>query len=307
MGLIRSIVATALVTCSGLAVGLYQPAGAASSGADDGGQLVVIQAVPGSKVDVVIDGETKEKGVAVGAILGPYDLSAGSHEIAFTDTSGSMKDVTSSVEVTSGSSSDIVLHRPAEIDGDAVVNTYATPTDPIGPDKSRVLIAHTATVAPADVRVDGQTVFTNIANGEYAEADVPSGDHKVELLPTGLTSDPILGPLDVTLQPRTVTMVYAVGSPTNSSMNVIVHTAALAADGTVVPDTIDTGSAGLAADLTVSPFDSTTDPARAPGGSSGLLGSVPVVLAAAALLVAVGFRRPATRARHSAGRSPGTS
>ena len=121
----------------------------------------------------------------------------------------------------------MVIHRPAEVAGDPVVNSYATPVKPIGPGKARVLLAHTATVAPADVRVDGQVVFENIANGEFAEADVPAGAHKVELLPTGLTTDPILGPLDVDLKPRTVTMVYAVGSPTDQSMNVIVHTAQL--------------------------------------------------------------------------------
>ncbi len=305
MGLIRSITAAGLLACSSLALGISSPAEAVST-ADDGGQLVVIQAVPGSKVDVVIDGETRQSGVDVGTVLGPYDLSPGSHDIAFSDDSGSMNDVTSSVKVTAGSSTDIVLHRPAEIDGDAVVNTYATPTDPIGPDKSRVLIAHTATVAPADVRVDGQTVFTNIANGEYAEADVPSGDHQVELLPTGLTSDPILGPLDVTLRPRTVTMVYAVGSPKNNSMNVIVHVAGLSADGTVTPDTIDTGSAGLVSDVRVAPFDSITGPAERTSGSIALLGVLAGALAAS-LATVTRSRRPAARARHSAGRSPGTS
>ena len=109
-----------------------------------------------------------------------------------------------------------------------------------------MLIAHTATVAPADVRVDGKRIFTNIANGEFATADVPAGQHRVALLATGEDTQPILGPIDVTLQPRTVTMVYAVGTPTNGSMRVIAHAAQLTADGTVKPATIKTGSAGLA-------------------------------------------------------------
>jgi hypothetical protein len=152
----------------------------------------------------------------------------------------------SSVRVRTGLSSDVVLHRPAAPTGQNVVNVYTTPRQEIGPGKARVLIAHTATVAPADVRVDGKTVFTNIANGEFATADVPAGSHRVALLATGETTNPILGPIDVTLKPRTVTMVYAVGSPENGSMRVIAHVAPLAPDGTVRPATIKTGSAGLA-------------------------------------------------------------
>ena len=72
--------------------------------------------------------------------------------------------------------------------------------------------------------------------------------------PPGTTSDPILGPLTVTLQPRTVTMVYAVGNPSNGSMDAITHTLPLRADGSVEPRSMDTGSAGLAGDVPVVPF-----------------------------------------------------
>ncbi len=117
-----------------------------------------------------------------------------------------------------------------------------------------MLVAHTATVAPADVRVDGKTVFTNIANGEFATADVPAGRHVVALLPTGRTTDPLLGPLTVELAPRTVTMVYALGNPADDSMTLVSHSSRLAADGSLVPAMIGTGSAGLAADVHVTPF-----------------------------------------------------
>ena len=114
---------------------------------------------------------------------------------------------------------------PPRSRGDPVVHSYDAPTGAIGPDKARVVLAHTATVAPADVRVNGETVFTNIANGEFAEAELPSGTHEVALLPTGQTADPILGPVDVALDSRTLSMIYAYGNPRDGSMNVIAHTA----------------------------------------------------------------------------------
>ena len=129
-----------------------------------------------------------------------------------------------------------------------MVNQYRTPRRPIAR-KARVLIAHTATVAPADVRVDGQVVFHDIANGEYATADIAAGDAQGGAAAGGLDQNPILGPLDVNLPAGTVTMVYAVGNPRNHSMNVISHTARVGSNGAVVPSTIDTGRPGLAAHI----------------------------------------------------------
>jgi hypothetical protein len=217
------------------------------------GAVQIIQAVPGTSVGVLLDGKRVKQGVAEGTILGPYPLSAGKHEVRFVDASGDIA-VNTTVTVRAGTASDVVLHRPAAVSGEPVVNVYSTPRKPIGPGKARVLVAHTATVPPADVRVDGKVVFTDIANGEYAEADVPAGSHKVELLPTGQTTNPILGPLDVKLAPRTVTMVYAVGQPSNGSMKVIAHAAPIESDGTVQPAAIKTGSAGLAAGAHVTTF-----------------------------------------------------
>ena len=139
----------------------------------------------------------------------------------------------------------MVVHRPAEVGGTPVVSVYPTPSEPIDPGKARVLLAHTATVAPADVVVDGQTVFTNIANGEFAQGDLAAGGHEVSLLPAGVTGTPILGPLDVTLEEGTLTSVYAYGNPSDGSMNVIVRVTGGTSSGAEPPTGIDTGSAGL--------------------------------------------------------------
>jgi hypothetical protein len=237
--------ATLLLTLAPVTVG-----GAAERAAVPG-SVTVVQAVPGQAVTVTVDGKEVEGPSQVGELVGPLELSAGDHDLAF-DAEG--LDVTSTLSVKAGTTSDVVLHLPADVGGEPVVNSYETPTDPIGPGKARVLVAHTATVAPADVRVDGTVVFTNIANGEFATADVPAGTHVVELLPTGSASDPILGPIDLTVRAGTVSMVYAVGNPRDRSMRVIMHGATLRPDGSVVPDTIQTGSAGFARHLVPHPF-----------------------------------------------------
>jgi hypothetical protein len=240
----------------------------------------VVQAVPGASVDVSVDGREVASGAGVGDVLGPFELEPGSHEITFR---GQGVRVASTLDVAAGDTSDVVLHLPADVGGEPVVHSYAAPAGPIGPGKARVLLAHTATVAPADVEVDGQTVFTNIANGEFADADVPEGSIEVALLPSGASgADPILGPLDVALEARTLSMIYAYGNPRDGSMNVIAHTVDLAADGSVRPSRIDTGAAGLA-DGPVTAFDGAT-----PAGDPRPLSSIAALVVVLGVLAAVG-------------------
>lgn len=247
----------------------------------------VVQAVPDADVRVTVDGREVARSATVGAVLGPFELSPGSHEVVF---SGAGIEVGSTLDVASGDISDVVLHLPAEVGGDPVVHSYSAPNGAIGPGKARVMLAHTATVAPADVEVNGETVFTNIANGEFADADVPAGTIEVALLPSGTTADPILGPLDVKLEGSTLSMIYAYGNPRNGSMNVIAHTAALSPDGSVRPSRIDTGSAGLVAGHVTS----FADPRPRPSVLPGVLG----VLVAAGAVGALRIHRRSPRAPH---------
>lgn len=239
------------------------PAGAGTAVAAPAGHLVLVQALPQHSLDVAIDGRTVDHDSTTGAVLGPFAVSPGPHQVAFTGTGG--VHLVSTVEVADGDSKDVVIHLPAQVDGAPVVNSYRTPLAPIAPGKARVLLAHTATVAPADVRVDGTVVFRDIANGEYATADVAAGAHTVALLPAGLSHPPILGPLQLSLKPGTVTMVYAVGNPRTHSMNVILHSAALTSNGATTLEGIDTGSAGLAGNVRVHPFAVGHRPAPSPG------------------------------------------
>lgn len=257
----------AMVGAATLAVG---PAQAAPQGM---ARLMVVQALPGQSVDVMLDGDAVSSGADTGSVLGPFEVPAGQHEVTFSDPSGEVL-LTTDVALQSDSFQDLVIHLPAEVGGDPVATQYTTPTEPLGTGKARVLIAHTASVAPADVRVDGTVVFRNIANGEFAVADVAAGDHVAELLPSGLTTRPILGPIDVTLSARTATMVYAVGDPAQQSMDVIAHSISLSDRQDAALSAIDTGSAGLAADLAVSPFSTPAtgaDPAAARGSSVAVL------------------------------------
>lgn len=243
-----------------IAAGVAAPAAHASSVDATGdsaaaspaqGQVTVVQAMPGSAVGVSIDGRSVQKGASAGSVLGPYSLSPGAHQVTFSDVRGTS--VSEQVQVQSGANRDVVLHLPQSVNGSPEVNTYRTPGRSIGPQKSRVLVAHTANVGAADVAFDGTVVFDNVVNGQYAEADVPSGTHEVQLFPAGKDSDgnSVLGPLSMALPASTVTMSYAYGNPQDKTMKVVSHTAQLSSSGTAAPQRIHTGSAGLASAVPV--------------------------------------------------------
>jgi Domain of unknown function (DUF4397) len=282
------------VAVSTVALGLLSVTTPATGASGPPAHLVIVQAVPHDAIDVSVDGRSIRSDSTVGSVLGPISVSPGRHQVRFTDAAVGLS-LTSTVVVRSGSSSDIVVHLPAQLNGAPVVNSYRTPRSPIAPGKARVLIAHTATVAPADVRVDGKVVFHDIANGEYATADLAAGHHSVALLPAGLSGPPILGPIPVDLKAGTVTMVYAVGNPRDRSMKVIAHTATLSSNGAVVPASIDTGQADLAAGLTVHPFAAPPPTGGAP--RPGDLSTSEILVAGGIVLLSIGLGQRLLRRR----------
>jgi hypothetical protein len=216
------------------------PATAASAGSH---RVYVIQGVPGQSVDIDVDGKTIESGVKAKAIVGPLDLGTGSHDITFTSD-----DFTVESSFDAGrASQDVVLHRPADPSDDPEVTVFNNDVQPVAAGKGRVTVAHTAVVPPADIVVNGDVLFTNIANGEFVSADVPADTYSVEVVPTGQKSDPLLGPVDLPIKAGALTRVFAIGQPENGSMDAVVQVLPVGKGGSPAPGSVDAGEAGLAA------------------------------------------------------------
>ncbi len=264
----RRTTAAALGTVALLAAAVVAPAGAAPRAAPGAGQaaaagapaaapaagksatVYLVQALPDTSVSVAVDGTAERQAVQPGSILGPWRLTPGEHQVTVTGTDPAWT-MDASVTVAPGRSTDVVLHRPAAVGGRPTVTTYRNPLGAVAAGTGRVVVAHTATVPPADVRVDGDVVFANIANGEFATAEVPAGPHQVSVVPTGQRGPALLGPLELSAEAATLTRVFAVGRPQDGSMDVVVQRLPLQTRGSATPQVVDTGSAGLVAGLRV--------------------------------------------------------
>ncbi|MFC4784377.1 DUF4397 domain-containing protein [Nocardioides sp. MAHUQ-72] len=233
--LLIGLAALTTVVVAGTPAGATSPTSAAAAPAAG---TYVVQGVPGASVDVLVDGDEIRSGVAAKQVVGSLDLSPGSHRFTFRTDDW---EVSSAVD-TSGSQ-DVVLHWPADAADRPVVTVFANDVSAVGPGKGRLTVAHTAVVPPADIVADGQTLFTNIANGEFVSAVVPTSTYEVAVVPTG-GGDPLLGPLDLPVAAGQLTRVFAIGAPRDGTMDAVVQTLPVPTTGER-PAAVDTGAAGL--------------------------------------------------------------
>jgi len=207
--------------------------------------LYVVQGLPGAAIDVAVDGQTVARNVETTNVVGPFTVGAGTRTLTFTDGHGKVV-AENTVQAEAGSSADLVLHLTTAAGDPPVVTQFPNDVTGVPIDKASLTVAHTAAVPPADIRVDGQVLFANVANGESLNLVVPVGTYKVDIVPAGESSPVVFGPVDLTVQGGSLNRVYAVGDPAAKTMNVAVHVLKVPETGSPPPTMVDTGTGGMA-------------------------------------------------------------
>jgi hypothetical protein len=220
-------------------------AAAGASALEDTATLYVVQGLPGSSIDVAVDGKIVATAVQTTDVVGPFAVSTGARTLTFTDGTGKVV-AENVVDARAGSSSDLVLHLTTAAGAPPVVTQFPNDLTGVPSDKASLTVAHTAAVPPADIRVDNKVLFANVANGESLNLVVPAGSYSVDIVPAGENSPVVFGPVNLTVKGGSLNRVYAVGDPTASTMNVAVHVLALPESGSAEPTTVDTGTGGIA-------------------------------------------------------------
>ena len=236
-------VAVAVVFGGGTA-GASHVAPAAASAADTA-TVYVVQGLPGTVVDVTVDGQRVAQGLQTTNVSEPITVTAGTRTITFSDAGGKVL-AENTVDAPSGSSSDLVLHLTAVAGDPPVVTRFINDLTGVPSDKASVTVAHTAAVPPADIRVDGAVLFANVANGESLNLVVPAGTYNVDIVPAGESAPVVFGPVALAVQGGSLNRVYAVGDPAATTMNVAVHVISVTQSGSAPPTVVDTGTGGTA-------------------------------------------------------------
>jgi hypothetical protein len=223
------------------AVGVAIPASAIS---DTNADLYVLHAIPGTIVDVYVNGDLTLDNFEPGDLTDALDLPAGTYTVAITESDAADDSApiipTFDLPLEANMSYTVVAHLDAEGDPTASLFTNDLSTIPAG--QGKLTVRHTAEAPAVDVLADGAAAFTNLSNPDEVKANLPVGTISAAVALTGTTT-PVFAPADVTIAEGVNTIVYAWGSATDLAF------AVQTIDGLHSnPGGVDAGTAGLAAD-----------------------------------------------------------
>ena len=234
---ILAIGAAAALAVSGLAL----PAQAAEHNA----QLSVLHGVPDLTVDVWVNGERTLDDFEPGDLAGPLDLAAGSYEVAITasdaddDSDPAIGPV--DLDLEGGKSYTAVAHL--EENGDPTATLFTNDTSQTDAGQGRLTVRHTAAAPAVDILAGGDPVVEDLSNPDEASLDLDAGTIEAAVAAAG-TTDPVIGPADVTVEDGTLTIAYAWGSLEDDNLQLATQTISGLHSG---PSGVDAGEAGLAA------------------------------------------------------------
>jgi hypothetical protein len=246
-------------------LGLAAPASAISDTAAD---LYLLHGVPGTPVDVYVDGEVALDDFAPGDLAGPLDLAAGSYEVAITaaDAADASEPVIGPIdlELEANTSYTAVAHL-AE-DGTPSATLFTNDISQAQAGQGRLTVRHTAAAPAVDILAGGDPVAEGLSTGDEATLDLDAGTVSAGVALAGDT-EPVIGPADVDVTEGVLTIVYAWGGAEDGNLDLAVQTIEGLHSS---PSGVNTGSAGLAAD---------SDPAPLVWAGAALLALLSVVVA----------------------------
>jgi hypothetical protein len=207
-------------------------------------EVFIVQGLPGKSLDVEIDGKSVASGVKTAEVAGPFKVKPGKNTVTFNENGSQVLE--NSFSIKEGGKADIVAHLPASSSDEPLVTVYKYNDIKLPKGKAWLAVSHTAAVPPADIQVNGQVLFANIANGESLDLTVPVATYKVAIVKAGKEKPVYFGPVSLTVKGGALNLVYALGDPEKKTMNVAVHVLTAGKTGSDKPSEVDTGTGGQA-------------------------------------------------------------
>ncbi|GAA1848826.1 DUF4397 domain-containing protein [Microbacterium koreense] len=219
---VRKTLALGVAAGAIAAMGLIAPAHAAGA---DNAQLSVLHGIPDTPVDVYVNGDLTLDDFAPGDLAGPLDLPAGDYEVALTapDAADDSAPILGPATVTleGGMNYTAVAHLTEA--GDPTLTPYVNDTSQTAAGEGRLTVRHDAAAPAVDVLAGGTAVIEGLANPDEATLNLAPGTISASVAAAG-TTEPVLGPADVTIEEGTLTIVYAWGSLEDETLALAVQT-----------------------------------------------------------------------------------
>ena len=146
-------------------------------------------------------------------MAGPLKLDAGTYSVAITaadaddDSDPAIGPV--DLELESGSNYTAVAHLKEN--GDPTATLFDNDTSQTDAGQGRLTVRHVAAAPAVDVLAGGDPVVESLSNPDEARLDLDAGTIEAAVAAAG-TTDPVIGPADVTVEEGVLTIAYAWGS-----------------------------------------------------------------------------------------------
>ena len=234
----------AMIVLAAIAAG---PAGAQEATAT----VTVFHAVPaddGFPADVYLNGDLIIDGFVFEAASEAFKVPPGAAQLeVFAEGADPATDspaVSDQVTLEAGVDYSVVAQL---IDGAPVLSVFVNDTSLVQVGQARLTVRQTSGVGDIDVSLDGESLFEGLQQATDATASLVAGPHDVSFLTTGET----LAERSLSLDEGSLLVLYAVGSPTDDSFNLLVQR--VVAQQTS-PSGVPTGTGGLKGRIDLAPL-----------------------------------------------------
>ena len=231
---------------AGAVAGLGLMVAPASASTADGAVLSVLHGIPDTPVDVYVNGELTLDDFQPGDLAGPLDLPAGDYEVALTapDAADASAPVLGPATLTLAAGVNYTAVAHLNEAGEPTLTPFANDTSATAAGEGRLTVRHVAAAPAVDVLAGGSPVIEDLTNPNEASLDLAAGTISAAVAAAG-TTDPVLGPADVTVQEGALTIVYAWGSLEDESLALAVQTVSGLHSA---PDGVNSGTGGQLAE-----------------------------------------------------------
>lgn len=243
---VRRSIGAVIVLLLGV-LGLGATIGTAAAQTSSSGTVYVVHGIPNTPVDVYVNGKVTLSDFTPGTVAGPLTLPAGSYDIAIRPAgapAGSAPVIQSDAPLQAGANVSLVAHLSAS--GAPTLTAFSNPVGSPADGQGRLVVRHVAAAPAVDVLADDKAAFTGVTNPQEKTADLPVGTVSAAVALAGTTT-PVIGPADLTLKSGQVSIVYAVGSAQDKTLQFVTQSLD-ASSGQELPLGANAGSGGLAGD-----------------------------------------------------------
>jgi hypothetical protein len=197
--------------------------GATASAQSTPAEISLVHGIPGTTVDIVVAGDVVIDDVVPKAIA---DISSFAGrtltdlEVVDVETQETIIGPIASITVPSSGNWSIVAYLDAA--GEETLGQFENNLADLEEGTARLTLRHTAEAGPVDLIVGDQRPITGLANGGSSELVLPDGElADAQLAPTGEVA--IAEVPDLDLVANTNTIVYAIGSAQDDTVDFVVQ------------------------------------------------------------------------------------